>query len=285
MKKNKIVYCSTGAGANNFDIEMGLQKLFEIFPEYKNQIKVLKSNKMKSETIRNMKNFDVVNENVSKVYQVNKEILNQGDFPILIGGDHSIAMGSVAAASSRYENLGVIWIDAHGDMNTNITSLTGNMHGMVISTLVGLGDDELVNKIKNKINPKNIAFFGIRDLDDLEEKLIIDHRMLVYKHKDMIEKGVKYNTLKMIENLNQKVSTIHISLDLDSLDPKIIPGVSVPVKNGFNEDEIFLILKQLFNKFDVVSFDVVEYNPIKDINNKTLDFLMKVVEYVKELNS
>lgn len=233
----------------------------------------------------NLKNLNNVIGYSNKLAQEVYNSLENGHFPFTIGGDHSIALGTISGAAKKYDNLGVIWIDAHGDMNTDETTISGRIHGMILSSLQGLGDKRLVNVFeeKQKIKTENIVIYGIRDLDVLEEKLMKEVGVKYIPYSRIKKEGILNTIREVIQYLKSKTQNIHISFDLDSMDPNIVPGVSVPVKDGFCLQDALLILKELFNNsLNVTSFDLVEYNPHFDKNDATKNIIFEICNFVTQ---
>ncbi|MFA7385204.1 MAG: arginase [Bacilli bacterium] len=234
----------------------------------------------------NLKNLNNVIGYSNKLAQEVYNSLENGHFPFTIGGDHSIALGTISGAAKKYDNLGVIWIDAHGDMNTDETTISGRIHGMILSSLQGLGDKRLVNVFqeKQKIKTENIVIYGTRDLDVLEEQLMKDVGVKYIPYSKIKKEGI-LNTLEdAIQYLKSKTNDLHISFDLDSMNPEIVPGVSTPVKDGFNLRDSFLIFKELFNaSFNITSFDLVEYNPLFDKKDMTQKVILRICNFVSRI--
>ena len=195
------------------------------------------------------------------------QALKAGECVITLGGDHSLALGTVSAALMQPQRVGVLWIDAHGDFNTPQTTPSGNVHGMVVSSLMGMSPDVLtVGDVR--LCADQIAQIGIRDLD-AEEKIALAHSGIrVYTMREVDEIGmaaVVRETLKAIGD----VDTLHVSLDMDSLDPTVAPGVGTPVPGGLTYREAHLLLEMLADDGRVRSLDIVEVNPILDEHNTT----------------
>lgn len=282
MNVKKIISSYGNAGAHE-----GVFKGSKIIEEKLDLInyEVITPTIMKKETINNLKNVNEVTKNISLVASKIDEVLTSKDFPLFIGGDHSLSLGSVSAVSKHISNLGVIWFDAHGDMNTNKTSPSGNIHGMILAALQGVGDKSLTNLYYNgiKIKTENVLIYGARDLDLEEEKLINELGVKVLTFNYIKEIGIEKSLDEVKEFYKNKTNNIHLSFDLDVLDPQEIPGVSVPVEGGFKRLEVNLIIKELFNLFEINSMDVVEYNPDFDKEDVTLDYLNEVIMLVEEL--
>ncbi|MBN8704479.1 MAG: arginase [Bacteroidetes bacterium] len=206
-----------------------------------------------------------------------------GFFPIVMGGDHSIAIGTIAGLSSYYKKqgkkLGVVWVDAHADMNTPETSPTGNIHGMPLAVNIGLGADELINLHGNfqKLDPKNVALIGIRDLDREEKRNVKARGINAYTMADIDRLGIYAVIQEAISILKERVDVIHISFDVDGMDPGVAPGVGTPVPGGLRFRETHLIMETLAETGMVGSMEITEINPILDIRNQTAETAVEMV--------
>ena len=207
------------------------------------------------------------------LYERSAPWINDGKFAIFLGGDHSISIGSVAAAASAKDGpIGVIWIDAHSDFNIPETSPSGNIHGMPVAALLGEGPEALVNigtpgaKLKNS----QIVQIGIRNLDPVERERLIRSGIHVFTMRHIDEFGMAVVARQALDRLRH-LSRIHISLDLDSLDPSEAPGVGTPVPGGMTYREAHLLMEILGDSGRVESLDIVEINPILDEMNKTAE--------------
>lgn len=199
------------------------------------------------------------------------EIMEKGDFPLILGGDHSIAMGSLAGIAKYYENLGVIWYDAHGDLNTFETSPSGNAHGMPLAASLGLGHSKFSNILdySPKVKPENIVLIGARALDEGEKKLIKDLHIKVYSMHEIDRLGMTRVMEETIDYLKDRCDGVHLSLDLDGLDPSDAPGVGTPVYGGISYRESHLAMEMLAEADIITSAEFVEVNPILDEKNRT----------------
>lgn len=205
-----------------------------------------------------------VAQDVCKAMQ---ESLKAGEAAIFLGGDHSMSLGSVAGALAQQQAVGVIWVDAHGDYNTPQTSPSGNIHGMVVSTLSGLGPDVL--RVGDRLlAPERIVYVGVRDLDTEERLSLRQSGIRIMTMRDVDERGIASVVQEMLNTLDD-VSAIHLSFDMDSLDPTIAPGVGTPVPGGLNYREAHLLMELLADDGRVRSLDLVEVNPILDSANAT----------------
>lgn len=198
-------------------------------------------------------------------------ILGKNSFPLVLGGDHSIAIGTLAGASKHYENLGVIWFDAHGDLNTDETTPSGNIHGMSLAVSIGLGNDGLVNihGYSPKIKPENIVIIGARSLDEGERELIRSKEIKVFSMHEIDRRGMAAVMEETIAFFKDKTDGVHLSVDMDALDPIDAPGVGTPVLGGITYRESHLAMEMLSESGIVTSAEFVEVNPILDEKNKT----------------
>ncbi|MDT4051865.1 arginase [Staphylococcus arlettae] len=226
--------------------------------------------KGKQEGLRNLNEIIEVSENLSNA--VSSSIKNQA-FPLIIGGDHSIAIGSISGVSQHYENLGIIWYDAHGDLNIPEESPSGNIHGMPLRVLLGDGDKQLVNisGYAPKVKPENIVLIGMRDLDIGERDFIRENNIKTYTMADIDRNGIKQVMEESVSYLKDKTDGIHLSLDVDALDPVETPGTGTKVLGGLTYRESHFALEMLHNTNLITSMDVVEVNPLIDQNNHTAE--------------
>ncbi len=209
--------------------------------------------------------------------------LEKGDFPMCIGGDHSMALGTIAGISSyckkRKLRIGVIWIDAHADMNTDETTPSGNIHGMPLAASLGLGHPDLVDFLgfSPKINPENCALIGIRSVDIEERKNIKKLNVPVYTISDVDKLGIHRIINKVLKQFREKVDHIHVSFDVDSVDPLVAPGVGTPVPGGLNYREAHLLMESIAECGCMSSLEVAEVNPILDQYNRSAEFAAELV--------
>ena len=204
-----------------------------------------------------------------EAYEIAYRCWEEHEFALFLGGDHSISIGTVAAAA-RGGSVGVIWVDAHGDFNTPATSPSGNIHGMPVAALIGDGAPELVNVgfAGAKVQPAHIVQVGIRDLDALERVRLRESGITVYTMRDIDEEGMAHIAQQALARLGH-LDRIHVSLDMDSLDPESAPGVGTPVPGGLSYREAHLLMEILGDSGKVGSMDIVEVNPILDDSNRT----------------
>lgn len=223
------------------------------------------------EGLRNYDEIVTISENLSKA---TSEIVERGNFPLTLGGDHSIAVGSISGISQHYENLGVIWYDAHGDLNVPEESPSGNVHGMPLRILAGDGPDELVNinDFTPKVKPENIVLIGMRDLDEGERKYIKDKNIKTFTMADIDRFGIQEVIERSLEYLKSRnIDGLHFSLDVDALDPAETPGTGTRVMGGLSYRESHFALELLNESKLVTSMDLVEVNPLIDNSNHTAE--------------
>lgn len=223
------------------------------------------------EGLRNYDEIVTVSENLSKA---TSEIVKKGNFPLTLGGDHSIAVGSISGISQHYENLGVIWYDAHGDLNVPEESPSGNVHGMPLRILAGDGPDELVNinDFTPKVKPENIVLIGMRDLDEGERKYIKDKNIKTFTMADIDRFGIQEVIERSLEYLKSRnIDGLHFSLDVDALDPAETPGTGTRVMGGLSYRESHFALELLNESKLVTSMDIVEVIPLIDNSNHTAE--------------
>lgn len=227
-----------------------------------------------------LKYYDVVIDANTKLAFKAYESISSGNFPLILGGDHSLGMGSIAGISKYFKNIGVVWIDAHGDMNTYETTLTGNIHGMPLAASMGKGPDKLVNLFEHRIKVKeeNVVHIAGRDLDPGEIELLHNSKVNAYSMEMVRELGLDRVIDESIEYLRDRVDAIHVSFDIDSIDSKFVPGTGTPVKNGLTVEEAKRILNAFASSGLMVSLDFVELNPLLDNNNKTANISMELLK-------
>ena len=208
-------------------------------------------------------------------------------FPFILGGDHALAAGSVAGVSKYFkDDLAVIWIDAHGDINTFETSPSGNVHGMPLAASMGIGDDSLTDLYFKgvKVKKENVFIVGARDLDKGEIKLIEDLNLNVWTMDKIKEIGIDNLCKELSEALKAAgINNIHISFDIDSVDPEHIIGTGTPVPGGFELEEAEKLLASIFDTKKVKSMDFVEFNPSLDNTNITSENCIRILRKIGQL--
>lgn len=207
----------------------------------------------------------------TELYKIILEKIKDEYFPITIGGDHSVAVASALASAKVHENIGIIWIDAHTDYNTFDTTVSGNIHGLPLAAITGYKNHELrYFHDGNIIQPAKTVVVGARSIDDWEKDNIKYSGITVFTTQDIKEKGVEKVMEEAFKIATDRTKGVHISYDLDVIDPEVAPGVSIPEFDGITEEEAMKINEQIMKHLnDIVSYDLVEFNPLRDINRKT----------------
>ena len=215
-----------------------------------------------------------------------KAILDAGHFPLVLGGDHSMSIGTIAGISNHCKeqgkSLGIVWVDAHPDMNTEDSTPSGNIHGMPLAVNMGIGHSDLtsIGGSHVKVLPENVAMVGLRSIDAGERKLIKDLDMMAFTMVEIDRLGMYTVAQRVIENLAKKVDHLHISFDVDSVDPSIAKGVGTPIPGGLTYRETHLFMEMISQTKSFASLEVTEVNPIIDDQNSTARFAAGVVASV-----
>jgi arginase len=214
---------------------------------------------------------------------ITQRSLEEGMLPVVLGGDHSIAVGSVAGAAAHFakqgKRIGCIWLDAHGDMNTPETSPSGNVHGMPLASIIGYGAPELVGLagFKPMVAPRNVAIVGVRDLDARERRIVKESGVHVFTMRDIDERGMREVMAEALRFAGDETDGVAVSLDLDFVDPEDAPGVGTPIRGGVTYREAHLALEMIADSEAMVSMEVVEINPVIDEHNKTATLGVELV--------
>ncbi len=198
------------------------------------------------------------------------QTFHSGAFPLVIGGDHSIAMGTVSGVASYFikkqQDIGLIWFDAHGDMNTPESSPSGNLHGMPLAHLLGYGDKQLceIMGYKTKLKAENVVLVGVRDIDTMERKLIQHSGIKIFSMRDIDEQGMAQICKQAIDIVTSNTAGFHLSFDVDVCDPSVIPGSGTLVPGGVSFREAHLLLEYCADSAKMISMEVAELNPFLD---------------------
>ncbi len=203
--------------------------------------------------------------------QTVSEAMREGCFPLIIGGDHSLSMGSVNGVAHHAKRIGLLWIDAHGDFNTAATTPSGNIHGMSAAALTGRGHETLTTILATvpAVREANVVYVGVRDLDPLEKVAMREAGVHVFTMHDVDKQGMAEVMEDAIRLAGTGTNGIHLSFDMDSLDPNDAPGVGTPVPGGLTYREAHLAMEMIAESGKLISMDLVEVNPILDLHNKT----------------
>jgi arginase len=211
--------------------------------------------------------------------------LEAGKFPLILGGDHSVAAGTMAGVAEFYrqqrrqdQKVGLIWIDAHADINTPETSPSGNVHGMPLAAILGLGPPELANigNFSPKVQPENCVLVGVRDIDAREKENIRETGIEVYTMRDIDERGMRTVIEEALRVAGRGTAGYHVSLDMDWIDPEDAPGVGTPVRGGASYREAHLAMEIIADHGRMTSFEIVEVNPVIDEHNRTADLAVEL---------
>jgi len=212
-----------------------------------------------------------------------ERVADEGKAPLVMGGDHSIAIGTVAGMAHYFrkkkKRMGLLWIDAHADMNTPQTSPSGNVHGMPLACCIGLGAEELAKLLgfAPKVQPRNVALVGLRDVDILERPHVRESGVRAFTMRDIDERGLRSVMVEAIGIATDGTAGVHLSLDMDYVDPQYAPGVGTPVRGGATYREAHLEMEMICDSGHMVSMEVVEVNPVIDETNRTADLAVELV--------
>lgn len=287
--KLTLINAKTDLGVMIDGANLGPEVLSNYYKDDKRIDKIInleKENIKKSHDPKDLaKNLDAINEFNARLYN---EIKQDNNFPITLGGDHSLAIGSALASIKKEEKLGIIWIDSHGDYNTFETTRTGNIHGLPLAALNHQTGDRLsLFHDGNYYLPENTVIVGGRDIDPWEMPVIEKAGATVFSTKDIKEQGISTIIKKAIDIASNNTKGIHISFDIDVIDPEIAKGVSVPAIKGITDEEAYQITDEVLKYKDKIkSWDLVEFNPLKDEDKKTekiaVNILEKIISNIKE---
>ena len=218
----------------------------------------------------------------SKSAELVVKALEAGKIPLILGGDHSLAAGSVSGVAEFYrrqgKTIGLLWIDAHSDINTPGTSPSGNVHGMPLAALLGLGPAELGNvfDFSPKVPPANCVLIGVRDIDAAERANILRAGIHVFTMRDIDERGIRSVMEEALWIVSKGTAGYHVSLDMDFVDPEDAPGVGTPVRGGATYREAHLAMEIIADRGGMLSFEIVEINPVLDEKNRTAELAVEL---------
>jgi arginase len=218
-----------------------------------------------------------------RVAEIVERAMEQGRMPLVLGGDHSVAMGTVAGVASVYrkqkQKIGLIWIDAHADMNTPESSPSGNVHGMPLACLLGKGPKELTHiaGFAPKVEAANVAIIGLRDVDQIERENVRSAGVAAFTMRDIDERGLRSVMQDAIARATAGTAAFHLSFDMDAVDPDEAPGVGTPVRGGITYREAHLAMETVCDSGMMVSMEMVEVNPVIDSANRTALLAVELV--------
>ncbi|HLV93687.1 MAG TPA: arginase [Candidatus Acidoferrales bacterium] len=233
--------------------------------------------------VKNAKYLEEIADTCKGLAEISGKALDEGFLPLVLGGDHSIAVGTTAGAAAHYrkdsKRIGLIWLDAHGDMNTPESSPSGNIHGMPLASIMGYGPPELTELagIKPMVEPRSVALVGVRDLDSRERRLVKDSGVHVFTMRDIDERGMREVMSEALRFTSDDTAGIAVSLDMDFVDPSDAPGVGTPVRGGVTYREAHLALEMIADSRSMISFELVEINPVIDLHNTTATLGVELV--------
>jgi arginase len=219
--------------------------------------------------------LDEITQTCKGLAEMVLKTLDEDMIPLVLGGDHSIAVGTVAGVAAHFnktgKRIGVIWLDAHGDMNTPESSPSGNVHGMPLASIMGFGPPELIDLagIKPMVEARNVVLVGIRELDSKERRFAKESGVHVFTMRDIDERGMREVMAEALRFAGDDTAGIAVSLDMDFVDPSDAPGVGTPVRGGVTYREAHLALEMIADSRSMVSFELVEINPVIDLHNTT----------------
>ncbi|HVB86563.1 MAG TPA: arginase [Candidatus Dormibacteraeota bacterium] len=233
--------------------------------------------------VKNAKYLEEIAETCKGLAETVRKALEADLLPLVLGGDHSVAVGTVAGVASYFHSqskrVGLIWLDAHGDMNTPESSPSGNVHGMPLASIMGYGPAELTELagVKPMVEPRNVVLVGVRDLDSKERRLMKESGAHVYTMRDIDERGMREVMAEALRFAGDDTAGVAVSLDMDFVDPTDAPGVGTPVRGGVTYREAHLALEMIADSRSMVSFELVEINPVIDVHNTTATLGVELV--------
>lgn len=236
-----------------------------------------------------MKHKETVTGSCTQLGRMVRTALERGNMPVVLGGDHSLSLGSIPPVSALYDNLGVVYLDAHGDINTDRTSPSGNIHGMTLAAAMGIGHPDLVRVARTCgkfVRSENVFFIGTRSLDPGETELIKEKGLQVFSQERLRKEGMNRLSEWFAGLMKERaIEHLHFSIDIDVIDPGLSPGTGVKEENGMNLEEFFKALNLVFGSRLVCSVDLVEYNPSLDVNEASLDICKETMKLLFETYS
>ena len=259
----------------HFEKNMSDEEKNSYYEKMHNLVLAVKALDSKNEK-RNLAGINDFNE---RLYNTTRTVIQNGEFPLLVGGDHIVAIGSSLASIKENKNMGIIWFDSHADFNTYPTSVTGNLHGLPLAVATHYEKSMLADFHDGPFyNPKNAVIVGGRDIDPWEWGNVLDAGVTVFSTEDIKKYGVEEICKKAFAIASNGTDGVHISFDLDLIDPEVAPGVSIPAKNGINLEETYLLADEITKYVDIIkSADLVEYNPLFDKDNITKEISTKIL--------
>ena len=235
--------------------------------------------KLEGATSERLRFYEQVNDVNKKLYEETLKSHQEGKFPIILGGDHSVAAGSISATAKHFKKIGVIWVDAHGDWNNEESSPSGNMHGMPFSAVCGAGPEIMVDFGQEPVyvDTKNAVQIAGRDIDEMERIRLREHGVTVFSIADIDRMGMPAVIEEAIRIASEGTEGIHVSFDIDSVTPEAAPGTGTIVHSGLTLREAFYLVETLCTSGKVLALDMVEVNPMLDIKNQTGELAKELI--------
>ena len=274
-------------GQGKLGVDQGPAKLNELGMEallpsetVKHTIRVLPESEIR-ENEEHLKRVDGVLHTVTELAEVVHREITANRFPLIVGGDHSMAIGTLAGLAQTGP-YGVIWVDAHADLNTGETSPSGNIHGMPLAAAMGMGDVRLteVGGREPKLSPEHLVYIALRDIDEGEMNEINRLGIKVITVEEVRTRGVDVIMQEALNYLRERVNRLYISFDMDSLDASLVPGTGTPVDGGLTEDEAKAILTEAMKADDLIAVELVELNPVLDQEDMTANLAYRLCETI-----
>jgi arginase len=210
--------------------------------------------------------------------------LDRGAFPLVLGGDHSLTIGSATAVADHYRAqeaaIGLLWVDAHTDMNAPDITPSGNIHGMSLSVLTGRGSESLLALSSHRpiVDPRHVVVLGAREVDPREREAVREAGIRVYTMSEIDERGLPACVDEAIQRISRGTAGFYVSFDLDALDPMVAPGVGTPIPGGFTYREAHLVCEKVARSGGLLGFELVELNPVLDSRNRTAEVGLRLIE-------
>jgi arginase len=267
----------------NAILQAGLERrIADLGIEYILEEEIASPVSTKSGASHQLKNLEEVIELNAKLASQVASVVEKGNYPLILGGDHCIAIGTLAGLVRSYKKLGVIWFDAHSDLNTEVTSPSGNIHGMSLAVGLGLGHPRLIQNDSTgyPIKPEHVVIIGARSLDTGEQEYIKSSGVTCFTMHDIDRMGMGQVIEKALDLLSHTTDGVHLSFDVDSLDPLEAPGTGTPVKGGVSYREAHFALELLHESGLITSAEFVEVNPTLDSDNKTAQLAVGLIATV-----
>lgn len=282
----ELIGCPMHLGVSDEGLSGAVSALNARYPEL--AIREIPEVFLPEENLPKLKNLNSVAATCREIAKEEYRVIREGKLPLFIGGDHAAAIGSVSGSAAVNRGMGLLWIDAHADINTDVTTITGNIHGMPVSALMGFGSETLCGVFSEmlpspelpKILPQHIVLYGVRDMDPLELSIIERLNIRTYRWEEIVRRGQSVCLSEAMAYL-RGCPKLHVSFDLDSMDPAHIRGVTVPVAGGFTEEEVFFQFAWLQGHCNLASVDIVEYNPAYDADGATGDFVRRLIRRIQ----